>query len=81
MKVIKIAALLGMVVTTSAFSQANTTAADTSASVTASQTGAWVPPQGKANVPKTRAQVYAELVQAEKDGQRDCLNSTIYRNP
>jgi hypothetical protein len=32
-------------------------------------------------VPKTRAQVYAELVQAEKDGQLDYLNSTIYRNP
>ncbi|MCX4149516.1 DUF4148 domain-containing protein [Paraburkholderia madseniana] len=81
MKVIKIAALLGMVVTTSAFAQANTTAADTSASVGASQTGAWVPPQGEANVPKTRAQVYAELVQAEKDGQLAYLNSTIYRNP
>jgi hypothetical protein len=81
MKVIKIAALIGMVVTTSAFAQANTTAADTSASVTASQIGAWVPPQGEANVPKTRAQVYAELVQAEKDGQLDYLNSTIYRNP
>ncbi|MGF6902334.1 DUF4148 domain-containing protein [Paraburkholderia sp. GAS348] len=81
MKVIKIAALLGMVVTTSAFAQSNTTAADTSASVAASQTGAWVPPQGEANVPKTRAQVYAELVQAEKDGQLAYLNSTIYRNP
>jgi hypothetical protein len=40
-----------------------------------------VPPQGEANVPKTRAQVYAELVQAEKDGQLEYLNSTIYRNP
>jgi Skp family chaperone for outer membrane proteins len=81
MKVIKIAALLGMVVTTSAFAQANTTAADASASVTASQTGAWGPPQGEANLSKTRAQVYAELVQAEKDGQLEYLNSTIYRNP
>ncbi|ALP68511.1 DUF4148 domain-containing protein [Paraburkholderia caribensis] len=81
MKVIKIAALLGMVITTSAFAQANPTAADTSASVAGSQPSAWASPQNEANTRKTRAQVYAELVQAEKDGQLDYLNNTIYRNP
>ncbi|MGF6675455.1 DUF4148 domain-containing protein [Paraburkholderia sp. WSM4174] len=31
--------------------------------------------------PKTRAQVYQELVHAEQDGQLAYLNSTIYAHP
>jgi hypothetical protein len=42
------------------------------------QVGQWVPPYDEAVQPKTRAQVYQELVQAEKDGQLAYLNSTIY---
>jgi hypothetical protein len=40
--------------------------------------GSWVPPYGQATGEKTRAQVYRELVHAEKDGQLAYLNSTIY---
>lgn len=42
------------------------------------QAGAWVPPYGQAMQEKTRAQVYRELVHAEKDGQLAYLNSTLY---
>jgi len=45
---------------------------------TVAQAGQWVPPYGQAVQPKTRAQVYHELVQAEKDGQMAYLNSTLY---
>jgi hypothetical protein len=31
--------------------------------------------------PKTRAQVYEELVQAQNDGSLDHLNSALYRHP
>ncbi|QIE28890.1 hypothetical protein SBC1_69920 (plasmid) [Caballeronia sp. SBC1] len=40
--------------------------------------GQWVPPYGQAVAPKTRAQVYQELVHAEQDGQLAYLNSTLY---
>ncbi|PMS27520.1 hypothetical protein C0Z16_24535 [Paraburkholderia rhynchosiae] len=43
--------------------------------------GQWVPPYGQPVVPKTRAQVYQELVHAEQDGQLAYLNSTIYAHP
>jgi hypothetical protein len=33
---------------------------------------------GQAPAPKTRAQVYNELVQAERDGQLATLNATVY---
>jgi hypothetical protein len=89
MKAIKIAVLLGILATGSAFAQSNpaTAAASNSTSTTvamsnaAPQDGAWVPPYGQAIVPKTRAQVYGELVQAEKDGQLAYLNSTVYAHP
>jgi hypothetical protein len=42
------------------------------------QAGGWVPPYGQPVAQKTRAQVYQELVEAEKDGQLDYLNSTVY---
>jgi hypothetical protein len=38
----------------------------------------WVPPYGQPTTQKTRAQVYHELVQAERDGEMQYLNSTIY---
>jgi hypothetical protein len=44
------------------------------------QVGKWVPPYGQPVVQKTRAQVYQELIESEKDGQRDYLNSTLYAN-
>jgi hypothetical protein len=40
--------------------------------------GQWVPPYGQPTTQKTRAQVYQELVQAERDGQLAYLNSTLY---
>ncbi len=86
MKAIQIAALLGILATSSAFAQSNpgaAAAANTSAGTVATssgtpQNGGWVPPYGQAVAAKTRAQVYGELVQAEKDGQLAYLNSTIY---
>lgn len=86
MKVIKIAALLGILATGSAFAQSNpapsnaANAASTTVAMSnaAPQGGTWVPPYGQAIAPKTRAQVYGELVQAQKDGQLAYLNSTIF---
>ncbi|MBR8306316.1 DUF4148 domain-containing protein [Burkholderia cenocepacia] len=40
--------------------------------------GEWVPPYGQPIHEKTRAEVHAELVQAEQDGQLKYLNSTLY---
>ncbi|NLA20867.1 DUF4148 domain-containing protein [Burkholderia cepacia] len=40
--------------------------------------GQWVPPYGQPIHEKTRAQVYAELVHAEQDGQIKYLDSTLY---
>ncbi|NPT41341.1 DUF4148 domain-containing protein [Paraburkholderia sp. 1N] len=45
---------------------------------TGSVAGSWVAPYGQATAGKTRAQVYQELVHAEKDGQLAYLNSTLY---
>ncbi|HEY1999900.1 DUF4148 domain-containing protein [Paraburkholderia sp.] len=89
MKVIQIAALLGILATSSAFAQSNPASSNTAtpsstlvaASDVTSQAGTWVPPYGQAVAPKTRAQVYAELVEAEKDGQLAYLNSTVYAHP
>ncbi|CAB3761376.1 DUF4148 domain-containing protein [Paraburkholderia solisilvae] len=41
------------------------------------QTSQWSPPNTE-NLGKTRAQVYAELVQAQRDGQIAYLNRTLY---
>ena len=86
-----IAALAGVVATTSAFAQTSASAAGTQASQPAAVTqvasndaaptvtpGGWVPPYGQAVHEKTRAEVYHELVQAEQDGQLAYLNSTLY---
>jgi len=73
----------------SAFAQSsNTTSPSTSLASTAPsaayggnqgvQVGGWVPPYGQPVAEKTRAQVYQELVEAEKDGQLAYLNSTLY---
>lgn len=40
--------------------------------------GGWVSPDSPPVHEKTRAEVYQELVQAEKDGQLQYLNSTLY---
>ena len=51
---------------------------DGSAQVASNDADQWVAPYSQAPVSKTRAQVYNELVQAERDGQLAALNSTIY---
>ncbi|WP_321949376.1 hypothetical protein [Paraburkholderia sp. J10-1] len=86
-----IAALTGVVATTSAFAQTSAPTAGTQASQAAAATqvasndtaptvapGGWVAPYGQAVHEKTRAEVYHELVQAEQDGQLAYLNSTLY---
>lgn len=87
-----IAALAGVVATTSAFAQTSAPTAGSQASqpagvatqVASNDTaptvapGGWVPPYGQAVHEKTRAEVYHELVQAEQDGQLAYLNSTLY---
>lgn len=89
MKYLMIAiAMLGATATTTAFAQTDG-AGSNSAAQTAqvaqadqpSQSGQWVPPYGQPVAQKTRAQVYNELVQAEKDGQLAYLNSTVYAHP
>ncbi|WP_322011121.1 DUF4148 domain-containing protein [Paraburkholderia sp. J12] len=57
--------------------QANTTATATQTQTTP-YNGGWVAPYGEPVHEKTRAEVYQELIQAEKDGQLDYLNSTLY---
>ncbi|MBN3754744.1 DUF4148 domain-containing protein [Paraburkholderia sp. Tr-20389] len=80
-------ACVGALSTASAFahsapqSPAAQTAATQLASVSApsaSQAGQWVAPYGQPTAEKTRAQVYHELVKAEKDGQLAYLDSTLY---
>ncbi|WP_051672427.1 DUF4148 domain-containing protein [Caballeronia glathei] len=78
-------ALFGFMAATSAFAQSSTqpeasptTNVTTVASVNLDQTGQWVPPDSLAIAPETRAQVYHELVKAEKDGQLAYLDSTLY---
>lgn len=88
MKYLMIAiAFVGATATVSAFAQGETPADQQQAATTqiaanttpdVAQAGQWVPPYGQPTVGKTRAQVYHELVQAEKDGQLDYLNSTVY---
>ncbi|SKD04665.1 protein of unknown function [Burkholderia sp. CF099] len=58
---------------------AATTPVQPSAQASAStQSGQWIPPYGVKVPEKTRAEVYQELVHAEKDGQEAYLNSTLY---
>lgn len=51
-------------------------AANTMPSVGAA--GQWASQSGPAAIGKTRAQVYREMVHAEKDGQLDYLQSVVY---
>jgi hypothetical protein len=81
-------ALIGATATASAFAQTSTAptqqnaapsmqvASNSMSAVNAA--GSWVSPYGQATGEKTRAQVYQELVHAEKDGQLAYLNSTLY---
>jgi hypothetical protein len=81
-----IAAGLVACVSASAYAQTspdtNNSAQPTTSTTTAANTtpynGSWVPPYGEPVHEKTRAEVYQELIQAEKDGQLDYLNSTLY---
>ncbi|MGF6726523.1 hypothetical protein P3T43_005913 [Paraburkholderia sp. GAS41] len=89
MKALKIAVLLSILATGTAFAQTNPATAATPVNSTTTlamsnatpQVGTWVPPNGQAVAPKTRAEVYGELVHAEKDGQLAYLNSTVYAHP
>jgi ABC-type glycerol-3-phosphate transport system substrate-binding protein len=74
-------ALAGLATTGSAFAQSTTpaqTPAQAPTPVTVAQAGQWVPPDGQAIAPKTRAEVYQDLVKSEQDGQLDYLNRTLY---
>jgi hypothetical protein len=42
------------------------------------QQGEWSSPQNQPAMEKTRAQVRQELIQAERDGQLQYLDSTVY---
>jgi ABC-type glycerol-3-phosphate transport system substrate-binding protein len=78
MKTMMIAlAFAGLATTGSAFAQSSAPA-QTPAPTTLAQTGQWVPPDGQAIAPKTRADVYQDLVKSEQDGQLDYLNRTLY---
>ena len=79
MKTMMIAlAFSGLAATTgSAFAQ-STAPAQAPAPTVVAQTGQWVPPDGQAIQPKTRAEVYQDLVKSEQDGQLDYLNRTLY---
>jgi hypothetical protein len=84
MKALMIATLLALATSTSAFAQSTTepaAAAPVAVGDAGAQTGQWAPPDGQTIAPKTRAQVYQELVQAEQDGQLAYLNSTVYAHP
>jgi Domain of unknown function (DUF4148) len=79
MKRLMIAAIItfaGASATSSAF--ADQPAAAATASATVAQAGQWVLRYRQTGQPKTRAQMYHELVQAEKDGQTAYLDSTLY---
>lgn len=67
----------------SAFAQTPSSAqtANGSPQIASSDADQWVGPHGQAPVEKTRAQVYNELVHAERDGQLATLNSTVYAHP
>jgi hypothetical protein len=81
-------AFIGLTATASAFAQSTTAPQQqnaapsmqvaANATPTVSAAGTWVAPYGQPTVGKTRAQVYRELLHAEKDGQLAYLNSTIY---
>ncbi|CAN7624642.1 DUF4148 domain-containing protein [Caballeronia sp. LjRoot29] len=78
-------ACTGLAATDSAFAQSTAPvqvpdqiSTQAAAPTTLAQSGQWVPPDGETIAPKTRAEVYQELVKAEQDGQLDYLNRTLY---
>jgi curli biogenesis system outer membrane secretion channel CsgG len=65
----------------SAFAQSSppaTIAAQGQSVAVSTPTEQWTSPYGQSAQQKTRAQVYQDLVHAEKDGQIRYLNSTVY---
>jgi hypothetical protein len=87
MKLMTLAAIAGVFVTSAAFAQtalaqSAAPAGDSSNAPTIAQQqpqgGQWVPPYGQPVASKTRAEVYQELVHARQDGQLAYLNSTLY---
>jgi len=82
MKTMMIAIAFAALATTgSAFAQSTAPAqapAQAAAPTILAQTGQWVPPDGQTIEPKTRAEVYQDLVKSEQDGQLDYLNRTLY---
>lgn len=82
MKTMMIAlAFAGLAATGSAFAQSSAPAqapAQAPAPVTVAQAGQWIPPDGQTIAPRTRAEVYQDLVKSEQDGQLDYLNRTLY---
>jgi hypothetical protein len=77
MKTLMIAiAFAGIAAAGSAFAADPTATATPPAATT--QAGQWQAPYGQPIQPKTRAEVYQELVHAEQDGQLSYLNSTVY---
>jgi hypothetical protein len=87
MKIVMLAALIGLAASSTAFAQTNTGPNDphpgsgdssfTTASTT-DQAGQWVAPYGQPVAGRTRAQVYQRLVNAEQDGQLSYLDKTLY---
>jgi Domain of unknown function (DUF4148) len=73
-------ALVAASASVSALAQSVQPAASTpvQSNVASASTGQWTPPYGQAVKPKTRAQVYHELIHAEQDGQLAYLDSTVY---
>ncbi|HTI18061.1 MAG TPA: DUF4148 domain-containing protein [Trinickia sp.] len=63
---------------TSSPAQSSPDSAQIASNETSAPNGRWVPPYGQPTQPKTRAQVYQELVHAENDGQMAYLNSHVY---
>lgn len=74
-------AMIGATITTATFAQAQTESGQAIAQ-SAGNGGASTDGQyGQPLRGKTRAQVYDELVQAQKDGSLQRLNSTLYAHP
>jgi hypothetical protein len=71
-------AFTGFLLATGSAFAAQTTASTQTGQTAIQAAGQWVPPYGQAVAPKTRAQVYQELVHAEQDGQLAYLDSTLY---
>jgi hypothetical protein len=64
-----------------AFAQTETPAQLDNGTPQAASNNVAAAPYGQPTEQKTRAQVYQELVQAERDGQMAYLDSTVYAHP